>query len=92
MIGDRVYFVQPAIVDYGLTTPGGGVSPPRLASAGGGGPLALQVLPMDLKVQKETKVIREIEVQEEIKGIKVIKETLVHKGLLVCKLELEVHQ
>ena len=91
MIGDRVYFVQPAIVEYGLTAP-----PPRLASAGGGGggppPLTLQVLPLDLKVQKETKVIMEIEVQEEIKGIKVIKETLVHKGLLVCKLELEMHE
>ena len=57
MIGDRVYIVQPAIVEYGLTATGGSVlSPPRFTSAGGGGPPppALQVLPLDLKVQKET--------------------------------------
>ena len=89
-----MYFVQPAFVVHGLTAPGGSVPPPRFTSAGGGGPLTLtlQVLALDIEVQKVTKVIREIEVQEEIKGIRVIKETLVHKGLLVCKLELEVHQ
>ena len=90
-IGEKIFYVQPAIEEHELLAPGGRASPPpRFMSAGGGGggppPLSLQVLSLDLEVQKVRRVIkgikvtREIEVQEEKK---VIEEILVYKELLV---------
>ena len=37
MIGEKILYVQPAIVEHDLLAPGGRVSPPRVTSAGGGG-------------------------------------------------------
>ena len=95
IIGKKIFYVQPAIVEHDLSAPGGRVSPSRLTSAGGGGgppPLAHKVLSLDLEVKKvikEIKVTREIEVQE-VK--KVTEEILVYKELLVYQLELMVFQ
>ena len=97
-IGEKIFYVQPAIVEHDLLAPGGRASPPDLQVLEEEEvplPLALQVLSLDLEVQKVIRVIkgikvtREIEVQE-VK--KVIEEILVYKELLVCKLELEVFQ
>ena len=36
-IGEKIFYVQPAIVEHDLLAPGGRASPPRLTNAGGGG-------------------------------------------------------
>ena len=100
-IGEKIFYVQPAIVEHDLFAPGSRASPPPpqiykcWRSRRRPPPLAHQVLSLDLEVQKVRrvtkgiKVTREIEVQEERK---VIREILVYKELLVYKLELEVLQ
>ena len=100
-IGDKIYFVQPAIVEHDLTASGGSVSPPRFTIAGEGGglpppgPSGTTLGPTGPKGDKGDKGYKDDKGGRGPRGekvIKVIKEILMYKELLVCKLELEVLQ
>ena len=100
-IGEKISYVQPAIVEHDLFAPGSRASPPPIYKCWrrrrwSPSPLAHQVLSLDLEVQKVRKVtkgikvIREIEVQEEKKGDK--GDPGVQGAPSVYKLELKVLQ
>ena len=101
MIGDRIYFVQPTTVEYGLTAPGSNIPSPRHVQVLEEVeevplPLVLQALPLDplvqnkIRVTKGTRVIKGTEVQRGDKGDNSDKGNPgVQGSLLVYKLELE---